>query len=146
MAILDQGHPVLSFDILLDSSLDILADAAYEDLLRVAASGQVGYGAASLSCCEYSRLKLRDDGGPKALRSPEHLSGLPNLTALGAPTSPGKLCDAFAMCRSPYIGFSIGRSRTLGTTIECYVMVGASGTAISSTDWGFVHQYCSLCL
>ena len=81
MAILDQGHPVLSFDILLDSSLDILEDAAYEDLLRVAASGQVGYGAASPSCCEYSRLKLREDGGPKALRSPEHLSGMPNLTA-----------------------------------------------------------------
>ncbi|CAL1165786.1 unnamed protein product [Cladocopium goreaui] len=40
----------------------------------------VGYGAASPSCCEYSRLKLRDDDGPKALRSPEHLSGLPNLT------------------------------------------------------------------
>ena len=81
MAILDHGHPVLSFDILLDSSMDILSDAAYEDLLRVAASGQVGYGAASPSCCEYSRLKLRDDGGPKALRSPDHLSGLPNLTS-----------------------------------------------------------------
>ncbi|CAL1144831.1 unnamed protein product [Cladocopium goreaui] len=40
----------------------------------------VGYGAASPSCCEYSRLKLRDDDGPKALRSPDHLSGLPNLT------------------------------------------------------------------
>ena len=63
------------------SSLDILADAAYEDLLRVAASGQVGYGSASPSCCEYSRLKLQEDGGPKALRSPEHLSGMPNLTA-----------------------------------------------------------------
>ena len=81
MAILEHGHPVLSFDILLDSSMDILSDAAYEDLLRVAASGQVGYGAASPSCCEYSRLKLRDDGGPKALRSPDHLSGLPNLTS-----------------------------------------------------------------
>ena len=81
MAILEHGHPVLSFDTLLDSSMDILSDAAYEDLLRVAASGQVGYGAASPSCCEYNRLKLRDDGGPKALRSPEHLSGLPNLTA-----------------------------------------------------------------
>ncbi|CAL1138035.1 unnamed protein product [Cladocopium goreaui] len=68
------------FDVLLDSSMDILSDAAYEDLLRVASSGQVGYGAASPSCCEYSRLKLRDDDGPKALRSPEHLSGLPNLT------------------------------------------------------------------
>ncbi|CAL1161087.1 unnamed protein product [Cladocopium goreaui] len=51
-----------------------------QDLLRVASSGKVGYGAASPSCCEYSRLKLRDDDGPKALRSPEHLSGLPNLT------------------------------------------------------------------
>ena len=81
MAILDQGHPVLSFDILLDSSLDILADASYEDLLRIAANGQVGYGAASPSCCEYSRFKLREDGGPKALQSPEHLSGMPNLTA-----------------------------------------------------------------
>ncbi|CAL1144954.1 unnamed protein product [Cladocopium goreaui] len=55
-------------------------DITATDLLRVASSGQVGYGAASPSCCEYSRLKLRDDDGPKALRSPEHLSGLPNLT------------------------------------------------------------------
>ena len=81
MALLDQGHPVLSFDILLDSSLDILEDGPFEDLLRVAASGKVGYGAASPSCCEYSRLKLRQDDGPKALRSPDHLSGLPNLKA-----------------------------------------------------------------
>ena len=79
-AVLEHGHSVLSFDVLLDSSMDILSDAAYEDLLRVASSGQVGYGAASPSCCEYSRLKLRNDDGPKALRSPEHLSGLPNLT------------------------------------------------------------------
>ena len=81
MALLDQGHPVLSFDILLDSSLDLLEEGPFEDLLRVAASGKVGYGAASPSCCEYSRLKLRQDNGPKALRSPEHLSGLPNLNA-----------------------------------------------------------------
>ena len=80
MAILDQGHPVLSFYILLDSSLDILADAAYKDLLRAAASGQVGYGAASPSCCEYSRLKLHEDGGPKALYDPQN-------TCLVCPTS-----------------------------------------------------------
>ena len=81
MALLEQGHPALSFDILLDSSLDLLDDGPYEALLRISASGKVGYGAASPSCCEYSRLKLRQDDGPKALRSPEHLSGLPNLTA-----------------------------------------------------------------
>ena len=80
MALLEQGHSVLSFDILLDSSLDLLADGPYEALLRISASGKVGYGAASPACCEYSRLKLRQDDGPKALRSPEHLSGLPNLT------------------------------------------------------------------
>ena len=81
MALLERGHPVLSFDILLDSSLDLLDNGPYEALLRISASGKVGYGAASPSCCEYSRLKLRQDDGPKALRSPEHLSGLPNLTA-----------------------------------------------------------------
>ena len=61
--------------------MDILEDGPFEDLLRVAASGKVGYGAARPSCCEYSRLKLRQDDGPKALRSPDHLSGLPNLKA-----------------------------------------------------------------
>ena len=79
-ALLDQGHSVLSFDILLNSSLDILENGPFEDLLRISASGKVGYGAASPSCREYNRLKLRQDAGPKALRSPENLSGLSNLT------------------------------------------------------------------
>jgi len=59
--------------------MDLLNDVAYEDLLRLASSGRIAYGAASPACCEYSRLKLRNDDGPRALRSPEHLSGLPGL-------------------------------------------------------------------
>lgn len=49
-----------------------------ETLLRICASGVVGYTATSPSCSEYSRLKLKP-GGPPALRSPEHLEGLPGL-------------------------------------------------------------------
>ena len=79
MAVLSRGKPVLSFDILLDESMDLLTDAAFEDLMRLSASGQVAYGAASPACCHYSRLKLRQDNGPMAIRSPEFLSGLPNL-------------------------------------------------------------------
>ena len=78
-AVLAQGKPVLSFDILLDDSMDLLNDSAFEDLMRLSASGQVAYGAASPACCHYSRLKLRNDHGPPAIRSPEFLSGLPNL-------------------------------------------------------------------
>ena len=95
----------------LDSSMDILSDAAYEDLLRVASSGQVGYGAASPSCCEYSRLKLRDDDGPKALRSPEHLSGLPNLTPWELQRVQESFYDALSLCRGPHPGFSSRRAR-----------------------------------
>ena len=80
-AVLQHGHCVLSFDILLDQRMNLLSDQAYEDLLKVCASGQVAYGAASPSCNEYSRLKLREDGGPKALRTPEFLQGRPDLTA-----------------------------------------------------------------
>ena len=49
-AILDKGGSVLSFDILLDSRMDLLNDASYEQLLRISASGQVEYGAGSPSC------------------------------------------------------------------------------------------------
>ena len=128
MALLEQGHSVLSFDILLDSSLDLLADGPYEALLRISASGKVGYGAASPACCEYSRLKLRQDDGPKALRSPEHLSGLPNLT----PWELQRVQESFTML-----------SRC-GTTPQCDVLAGASGETIPSTYWGILHQYFSM--
>ena len=59
--------------------LYILDNSFYEPLLRVCASGIVSYGAGAPNCGEYSRLKLRD-GGPPALRTPEFLQGLPNLS------------------------------------------------------------------
>ena len=62
--------------------MDLLNDVAYEDLLRLSSSGRVAYGAASPSCSEYSRIKLQNDGGPPALRTPEHLQGRPGLSAV----------------------------------------------------------------
>ena len=71
---------ILQFDILIHSMDDLLDDRCYEPLLRVCASGIVAYAAASPSCCEYSRLKLKP-GGPPALRTPEFLQGKPNLSS-----------------------------------------------------------------
>ena len=73
------GLPALSIDILLDSRMDLLDDQFLEQLLRLCGSGIVGYTGASPSCTEYSLLKLRP-GGPKALRTPNQLQGVPNLT------------------------------------------------------------------
>ena len=73
------GFPALSVDLLVDSRMDLLDDSFYEQLLRLCGSGVVGYSAASPSCTEYSLLKLRP-GGPKAIRTPDMLSGVPNLT------------------------------------------------------------------
>ena len=71
--------PVLPVDLLQDSPLDILSDDVFDGLLRLCFSGQVGLMHASPPCKEYSRLKLRP-GGPKAIRSPEFLGGLPSNT------------------------------------------------------------------
>ena len=81
VAVLALGCDVLSFDILLDESMDLLRDDSYEQLLRLCSSGQVGYGSASPACCHYSRLKLRPGPGPKALRTPEALQGVPGLNS-----------------------------------------------------------------
>lgn len=80
-AVLALHADVISFDVLLDHHMDLLSDPSYEALLRVCASGAVAYGAASPSCAQYSRLKLRDDSGPAALRTPEFLQGVPGLSA-----------------------------------------------------------------
>ena len=69
-----------SFDILLHSDDDLLSDRAYEQLLRLASSGIIAYGCGSPACRDYSRLKLRPNG-PKALRTPEFLNGVPGLNA-----------------------------------------------------------------
>lgn len=79
-AILQLNCPVLSFDVLLDPAMNLLHDDAFEDLLHLCSSGQVGYGAASPSWRAYSRLKLRPGPGPKALRTPDHLGGIPGLS------------------------------------------------------------------
>ena len=63
-----------------------------ESLLRICHSGIVGYAAASPSCSEYSRLKLRPNR-PQALRTPENLTSLPNLT----PSDLQKVQDSHTM-------------------------------------------------
>ena len=61
--------------------MDLLHDSTYEQLLRLCASGQVGYGSASPACAHYSRLKLLPGPGPKALRTPDSLQGVPGLNS-----------------------------------------------------------------
>ena len=79
-AVLAQGGDVCSVDILRCNAYDLLNDAFYLKLLRLAASGRVAYAACSPSCNEYSVLKLKP-GGPPPLRSRECLDGFPHLTA-----------------------------------------------------------------
>jgi hypothetical protein len=45
-------------DKLIDAKMDLLDNTFFEPLLRICASGIVGYGAAAPNCGEYSRLKL----------------------------------------------------------------------------------------
>ena len=79
-AILANGGQVFRVDILLDKFMDIFNDDFYEQLLRFSASGKSAYIACFPCCGEYSRLKLQPGPGPKPLRSPDHLGGLPDLT------------------------------------------------------------------
>ena len=78
-AMLESGCACFAVDILLSPTMDILDNSFFEPLLRVCASGIVAYGAGAPNCGEYSRLKLRP-GGPPALRTPQSLQGLPNLS------------------------------------------------------------------
>ena len=78
-AVQELGFPTLAVDILLDSSMDILDNTFFEQLLFICGSGVVGYCAASPCCSEYSRLKLFG-GPPFAIRTPTQLGGLENLS------------------------------------------------------------------
>ena len=78
------GCDTLAFDILIHQDYDLLRDDAYERLLRLCTCGLLAYAAAAPACKEYSRLKLRS-GGPKALRTPIHLQGVPGLTSAEGP-------------------------------------------------------------
>lgn len=78
-AVMSLGGDVVQFDILIHSGDDLLDDATFARLMKLASSGIIAYCACSPSCCEYSRLKLKP-GGPPALRTPEFLDGVPGLS------------------------------------------------------------------
>lgn len=105
------GH--YRFDILLGSCMDLLSDPSYEALLKRCASGAVAYGAASPSCAQYSRLKLRGGSGPPPLRTPEFLQGVPGLQA----SDLAKVQESFTM---------------LDRCVKCLTLIHSSG--------GHVHQ------
>ena len=63
-----------------DPKYNILDDSVFNILMRAAWSGLIGVVWAAPPCKEFSRLKLCP-GGPKALRTPEFMDGVPNLTA-----------------------------------------------------------------
>ena len=79
-AVLSLGGDCFSFDVLVQVSYDIFDDVVFERLLRICASGIVGYNANSPACKEYSRLKLKPHA-PPALRTPEFLEGKPGISA-----------------------------------------------------------------
>ena len=131
MAVLALGCDVLSFDILilLDESMDLLCDDSYEQLLRICSSGQVGYGSSSPACCHYSRLKLRPGPGPKALRTPEALQGVPGLSSADLQ----KVQESYLPCSS-------------GTTTIRYELVRRLCTTVLETYVSLVYCDSSLCL
>ena len=67
------------FDFALHETHDILDDRVLHLLLRLAHSGLVGMVWSAPPCKEFSRLKLRRPG-PKALRTPEYMDGVPGLS------------------------------------------------------------------
>ena len=64
-------------DIAIDEAHDILSDAFFTRLLRLAWSGRIALLVAAPPCRDYSVLKLAP-GGPPPCRTPEHLNGLPS--------------------------------------------------------------------
>ena len=78
-ALAAQHITCIRVDMLGDDPLDLSCNDTYDKLLRIAFSGCIKYAHASPPCRDYSRLKLRP-GGPPAIRSPEHLDGLPGNT------------------------------------------------------------------
>ena len=77
------------FDLDGDAAHNILDDSVFEALLRLCWSGTVALIMLAPPCKEYSRLKLCP-GGPKALRTPQHMDGVPGLS----PTQRKKLLDS----------------------------------------------------
>ena len=71
---------VLAIDILLHSSMNLLNDEFFEQLLRLCGAGIVAHCATAPNCGLYSLLRL-GPGGPKALRTPSELDGVEGLSA-----------------------------------------------------------------
>ena len=72
------GVSTLAIDPLLDSRMDLRDDAFFDHLLRICASKSVALAHAAPPCGEYTRAKLLPRG-PRALRTPEALNGIPGL-------------------------------------------------------------------
>ena len=78
-AFLASGVSVVSVDILRGSDQDLLDDAVFDRVMRIAGSGKVPLAHASPECTEYTRLKLQAPG-PKPIRTPEHMQDLPGFS------------------------------------------------------------------
>ena len=72
------GVSTLAIDPLLDSRMDLRDDAFFDRLLRICASKSVALAHAAPPCGEYTRARLLPHG-PRALRTPEALNGIPGL-------------------------------------------------------------------
>ena len=141
-AILAQHGDVLSFDILLDQRMDLLNDGSYEQLLRICSSGQVAYGAASPSCAHYSRLKLHRPG-PKALRTPEFLDGVPGLSSAELLNIAGTriIHDAISNHYLPNFNLPSGRTCPLRATPLRHELVGGMCEVIFTAYFSLVHNH-----
>ena len=73
------GDYLAPFDFALHSTHDILDDRVMHLLQKLCFSGVVGVAWSAPPCKEFSRLKLKQPG-PKALRTPQHMDGVPGLS------------------------------------------------------------------
>ncbi|CAE7518462.1 unnamed protein product [Symbiodinium natans] len=74
---LDCVEPI---DARINAKHNILQDDFFRVMQRLCWSGLIGFIWSAPPCAEFSRLKLLP-GGPKPLRTPEHMDGVPNLTS-----------------------------------------------------------------
>ena len=134
-----------TFDILIRSEDNLLNDESYEALLRLSCSRQVRYGSGSPSCCEYSRLKLKP-GGPKALRTLEHMDGIPGVTfaeKTRLQESAIMLVRTITCLRLIYLA---GGHCHLEQPHQCDELDGARDTGLRSPGGNFLHSHGSMCV
>ena len=144
-AMLACGCACFPVDILLSPTMDILDNSFYEPLLRVCASGIVSYGAGAPNCGEYSRLKLRA-GGPPALRTPDYLQGLPNLspTQLSKVQSSFELMVRIVICLE--LVYSSGGHVHLGQPTNSMAWLERRCIAFHQVLCPILSQFCCVCI